>query len=103
MPNIKLIFAALALAGASLPAQLTLPTTNAKVRAALDLLKADNAWTLQQQLELTAIPAPPFKESVRGAEYKRRLEALGLKNVRVDSIGNVIAERRGSGTGPTVV
>jgi tripeptide aminopeptidase len=45
-----------------------LPTTNAKVRAALDLIKADNAWTMQQQTELTEIPAPPFKESKRAAE-----------------------------------
>src|SRR5512142_1454300 len=81
----------------------TLPTTNAKVRAALDLIKADNAWTMQQEVELTQIPAPPFKESTRAAEYKRRLEALGLRNVRIDSVGNVIAERRGAGTGPTVV
>jgi acetylornithine deacetylase/succinyl-diaminopimelate desuccinylase-like protein len=33
---------------------------------------------------------------------KRRFEALGLRNVRLDSIGNVIAERPGSGGGPTV-
>jgi acetylornithine deacetylase/succinyl-diaminopimelate desuccinylase-like protein len=81
----------------------TLPTANPKVRAALDLIKADNAWTMQQEIELTQIPSPPFKESVRGAEYKRRLEALGLRNVHIDSVGNVIAERRGVGTGPTVV
>jgi len=88
---------------APLAVQSPLPTSNAKVRAALDILKTDNAWTVQQQVELTQIPSPPFKESVRGAEYKRRLEALGLKNVRVDSVGNVIAERRGVGAGPTVV
>jgi tripeptide aminopeptidase len=58
---------------------------------------------MQQQVELTAIPSPPFKERVRGAEYKKRLEALGLKNVRVDTAGNVIAMRPGVGTGPTVV
>jgi len=87
----------------TLAAQPTIPSTNAKVRAALDILKADNAWTLQQQIELTQIPAPPFKESARGAEYKKRLEALGLRNVRVDAVGNVIAERKGVGTGPTVV
>jgi acetylornithine deacetylase/succinyl-diaminopimelate desuccinylase-like protein len=84
-------------------AQLPIPSSSAKVRAALDILKADNAWTLQQQVELTAIPSPPFKESKRGAEFKKRLEALGLKNIRVDTAGNVIAERRGMGNGPTVV
>src|SRR5216110_762652 len=103
MINVRLAAAAALLAAAPLGAQLPIPSAQAKVRAALDLIKADNAWTLQQQIELTQIPAPPFKESVRGAEFKRRLEALGLRNVRVDSVGNVIAERRGTGSGPTVV
>jgi acetylornithine deacetylase/succinyl-diaminopimelate desuccinylase-like protein len=76
--------------------------TPASVTKAIDRIKADNAWTLDQQVSICEIPAPPFKESVRGAEYKRRLEALGL-TVRVDSIGNVIAERRGTGNGPTVM
>ena len=81
-------------------AAVTLPSTNASVKAALDIIKADNAWTLQQQVELTQIPAPPFKESARAAEFKKRLEALGLQNVRIDEVGNVIAERTGTGKGP---
>jgi tripeptide aminopeptidase len=93
----------LALAAATAAAQSPIPSTNARVRAALEIIKADNAWSLQQQVELTEIPAPPFKETVRGLEYKRRLEAIGFKNVRIDSVGNVIAERKGTGTGPTVV
>lgn len=68
----------------------------------LTALRADNAWTLAQQKSICEIPAPPFKEAARGAEFKRRLEALGLR-ARVDSVGNVIAERAGSGNGPTVV
>jgi acetylornithine deacetylase/succinyl-diaminopimelate desuccinylase-like protein len=99
----RLPLAALFFASTTAFAQLPIPSSNAKVRAALDILKTDNAWTLQQQVELTAIPSPPFKESKRGAEFKKRLEALGLKNIRVDTAGNVIAERRGVGTGPTVV
>jgi len=95
--------AALFFASTTALAQLPIPSSNAKVRAALDILKTDNAWTLQQQVELTAIPSPPFKESKRGAEFKKRLEALGLRNIRVDTAGNVIAERRGVGSGPTVV
>ena len=87
--------------GAPLAAQ-TVPATNAVVRRAIDRIKADNAWTLEQQVSICEIPAPPFKESVRGAEYKRRFEALGL-TTRIDSIGNVIAERRGTGDGPTVM
>src|SRR5262245_7774684 len=78
-------------------------TTNPRLRAALDMIKADNAWTLEQQVSICEIPAPPFKETARGAEFKKRLEALGMRNVRIDAVGNVIAERRGTGNGPTVV
>jgi tripeptide aminopeptidase len=99
----RLVLLALPIAAAPIAAQLPIPTSNPNVRAALDLIKADNAWTMQQQIELTQIPAPPFKESVRAAEFKRRMEALGYTNVRIDSVGNVIVERRGTGNGPTVV
>jgi acetylornithine deacetylase/succinyl-diaminopimelate desuccinylase-like protein len=78
------------------------PATNAAVRRAMDRIKADNAWTIDQQQTICEIPAPPFKETARGADYKRRFEALGL-TTRVDSIGNVIAERRGTGSGPIVM
>jgi len=73
------------------------------IKSALDVLRTDNAWTLDQQVSICEIPAPPFKEERRAAEMKRRFTALGLRNVRQDSIGNVIAERPGSGRGPTVV
>ena len=73
------------------------------VRALLDSIKANNDWTLQQQVSLCEIPAPPFKEQARGQAYKARFEQLGLANVRIDSVGNVIGERRGTGSGPVVV
>jgi acetylornithine deacetylase/succinyl-diaminopimelate desuccinylase-like protein len=99
--RLSLAFSVSLIAGAPLAAQ-TVPATNPAVRRAIDRIKADNAWTLDQQVSICEIPAPPFKETARGAEYKRRLEALGL-TVRIDSIGNVIAERRGTGDGPTVM
>ncbi len=86
-----------------LSAQMPIPSTHARVKAAVDGLKTDNAWTLENQVSLCEIPAPPFKETARGLEYKRRLEQIGLRNVRIDTAGNVIAERRGTGSGPTVV
>jgi acetylornithine deacetylase/succinyl-diaminopimelate desuccinylase-like protein len=69
----------------------------------LDFLRADNEWTLQQQISICEIPAPPFREEQRAADMKRRFEELGLQNVRIDSIGNVIAEWPGAGSGPAVV
>jgi len=78
------------------------PAAPASVSRALARIKADNAWTLGQQQTICEIPAPPFKETARGAEFKRRIEALGL-TARIDSVGNVIAERKGTGSGPTVL
>ncbi|MBK6486899.1 MAG: M20/M25/M40 family metallo-hydrolase [Gemmatimonadetes bacterium] len=83
-------------------APVSVPREHPAVKSALDAIQRDNAWTLEQQVSICEIPAPPFKEEVRAAEMKRRFEALGLGNVHLDSIGNVIAERKGTGTGPTV-
>ena len=69
----------------------------------LDTIKADNAWTVEQQRSICEIAAPPFKEAARGREMKRRFLALGYKNVVIDSVGNVIVERKGNGSWPTLV
>jgi tripeptide aminopeptidase len=94
---------ALLLPAGAVAQPLALPTKNAAVRAALETIRADNAWTLEQQTSICEIPAPPFKEALRAAEFKRRLESHGLVNVRIDKEGNVIGERPGTGGGPTVV
>ena len=103
-----LILAALVAAHAPLSAQeedLFLkanPSMTPRLRAALDIIKADNAWTLEQQRTICQIPAPPFKEQARALEMKRRFETLGYKTY-IDSIGNVIAEKRGDGSWPKLV
>ncbi len=74
-----------------------------EVRAAREALRAGNEWTLAQQVSICEIPAPPFREQARAAELRRRFEALGLVEVRIDAEGNVIGERPGSGGGPRVV
>ena len=73
------------------------------VKQAVDFLKADDERTLKDQIEITEIPAPPFKESVRAQAYQKRLQALGLADARIDAEGNVIAVRKGSGNGPVLV
>jgi tripeptide aminopeptidase len=82
---------------------LPIPATNLRLRAALDSIKAQEPWTVSQQISICEIAAPPYKEAARAAEYRRRLKSLGIANVRIDSIGNVIAERPGVGNGPTVL
>jgi tripeptide aminopeptidase len=66
----------------------------------LEFIKSDNDNTLADQIELTEIPAPPFKEHVRAEYYKKRLEELGLKDVQTDQEGNVFGIRPGTGNGP---
>jgi acetylornithine deacetylase/succinyl-diaminopimelate desuccinylase-like protein len=73
------------------------------VVAALGQIQSDNAWTLEQQVSLCQIPAPPFKEAARAAAYRDRMKALGIQNVRLDSEGNVIGEIKGTRPGPTLL
>ena len=50
---------------------------------------------VDELIELTECPSPPFGEEKRGAAYKKKLEALGLKDVSMDAVGNVTAIRPG--------
>jgi len=83
--------------------QLPVPSRHPRVREALAYAARTEPQTIEEQISLCEIPAPPFKEAVRAAEYRRRMEALGLKNVRIDAEGNVIGERPGEPGGPVVV
>lgn len=76
---------------------------NAKVKEGLAFLKADNDFTAKEQTAITEIPAPTFQEEVRGLDYKKRLEALGIQNITVDEVGNVFGVRPGTGKGPKLV
>jgi len=102
--KLAIALAAIVVSAHTLASQaLPIPRDSPRLRAALDTIKAQEAWTIDQQVSLCEIPAPPFKEAKRATEYRRRLLALGMTNVRIDSVGNVISERRGAGGGPTVL
>ena len=98
-----LVFAFLAGTSRLAAQAVPVPVNNPAVAAALDMIRKDNAWTLDQQVSICEIPAPPFKESVRAAEMVKRFKEHNLTNVRIDAEGNVIGERDGAGSGPTVV
>lgn len=76
---------------------------NTQVKEGLEFIKLDNERTVADQMELTSIQAPTFQEQARGEYYKTRLIALGLKDVRVDRVGNVFGVRSGIGNGPKIV
>ena len=70
------------------------------VKAAIDAAKATEAQTIADQIRFCEIPAPSFKEEVRGQELKRVFTQLGLQNVRVDKVGQ--RARRLSGRGARI-
>lgn len=73
------------------------------VRAALDFAKKIEPRTVDEEIRICEIPAPPFHEKARGEELKRLFTNFGLENVRMDKTGNVIGTRRGRSEHPHLV
>jgi tripeptide aminopeptidase len=76
---------------------------DAAVKAAVQAAKDDEAQTIEDQVRLCEVPAPPFKETERGKVYADEFRRLGLKNVRIDKAGNVLGERTGLAADPHLV
>lgn len=72
-------------------------------KGAVQTLSDEHDRTVADIITLTQIPAPPFKEKARGEAYRALLEAHGLKDVELDSEGNVMGLRKGTRPGPVVV
>lgn len=78
-------------------------TSSSEVQQGLAFIESDHDNTTADQIDITEIPAPPFKEEVRAEYYRGRLEELGLQDVHIDQEGNVIGTRPGNGNGPKLV
>lgn len=94
--------AALLVPGLLAAQQVQLADRHPAVQRAMGAMQQQQAWTLQQQISICEIPAPPFKEAARAEEFRKRLVSFGYANTRIDAEGNVIAEL-GEGDGPTVL
>jgi acetylornithine deacetylase/succinyl-diaminopimelate desuccinylase-like protein len=55
------------------------------------------------QLEMLAIPSPPFGEQARAAWFVERFQALGLTGVHLDEEGNALGTLPGTSDGPFVL
>ena len=66
---------------------------------ALAFIDEDYPLFVEELIELTEIPAPPFMESERGTAYLEKLQELGLESLEIDAVGNVMGIRPG-GNGP---
>jgi tripeptide aminopeptidase len=73
------------------------------VKNALDFIKSGHENCILEQKELCAIPAPPFKEQRRCESFQKRLLSAGLKDVRMDKVGNVCGLLAGRGKGPKLL
>ena len=73
------------------------------VTAAIDRIKRNEPQLIEDQIRLCEIAAPPFKEGRRAEAFRQALQGLGLKNIRIDRAGNVIAERPGLRPKPHLV
>ena len=72
---------------------------NPKLIKAIEDIKADDDSAFAEQKRITEIPAPPYKEKVRAEYFLKRLLELGFKDASIDTEGNVMALRKGSGGG----
>jgi acetylornithine deacetylase/succinyl-diaminopimelate desuccinylase-like protein len=75
----------------------------AAVKAAVDGLRAAEPQTIEDQIRLCEVEAPPFKEAKRAELYAQLFKEVGLTNVRIDKEGNVLGEKRGTQARPHLV
>lgn len=66
-------------------------------------LDADFDKIIADTIKLTEIAAPPFKEETRAKAFAKMLTQSGLKNVKIDEVGNVIGLRKGKGSKNLIV
>lgn len=76
---------------------------DSRVAAMLTRIAENEPETLAEQVRLTEIPAPPFQEQNRAEYYLQQMRNRGLNDAYIDSEGNVLGMRRGSGDGPLFV
>ncbi len=72
-------------------------------RRAREIIETTDGRTLDEQIELSEIPAPPFGETARGLRMAELMETAGLKTPRLDAVGNVVAIREGTSAVPPLV
>ena len=76
---------------------------DAAIKSAVEGIRAAEPQTLEDQIRLCEVEAPPFKETKRAGLYAQMFKEIGLANVRIDKEGNVIGERRGTQPRPNLV
>jgi acetylornithine deacetylase/succinyl-diaminopimelate desuccinylase-like protein len=71
-------------------------TGDNRIKEALAHIEEIDEVTVRNQIMITEIPAPPFKEQLRETKYAEMLTELGLQQISIDDEGNVIGIRPGT-------
>lgn len=74
-----------------------------KVKAAFDYIDRHKQDILSEWIQITEVHAPSGHEQERAKYIEGLLRKYKLDSVRYDAVGNLIAVRKGTGGGPTVV
>ena len=61
-----------------------------EVKQGLQLCLDQEPYAMQEQITICEIPAPTFKEEVRGKYIASLMEKYGLEDVHLDEIGNCV-------------
>ncbi len=72
------------------------------IQKAFQIILELEPQTERDLIELTEIPAPPFKEEKRAARYAEMLREAGMSEVEIDNVGNVVTRFRGTSGAETV-
>ena len=72
-----------------------------EIRQACDWLRTAEPTLQQWQIELARIPAPPFGEAARSLWLAEKFRKLGLDDVHIDDVGNVLGVHPGAAPSPS--
>jgi len=74
------------------------------IKSAFQYINDTDNRTVKEHIELTEIPAPPFKEEIRATHWLEMIKVeTGLDSVWIDEVGNVLAWKKGRQGNRTVV
>ena len=73
------------------------------LKNAFKFLEDDNDNTTKEHIELCQMSAPTGLEYERANLYEKKFKELGLENVHIDDIGNVVGEIKGRSSNPKIL
>jgi tripeptide aminopeptidase len=76
--------------------------SNPKYQEAIAFLSRDHDRIVEENIRLTEIAAPSFKEATKASAFLEMVRPLGLTELEIDEEGNVTGVRKGSGQGPLI-